>query len=221
LKGYLLILSTGPVKANTDVTWSIKEGGVETGTYHPDGAWASYNQTITKPTTQPAYWRSDVLSPIDSTFDISVTYTPEGQNQQVTINRQLKTRLLDPAVPALNGQFNTDVDMLQRAMIEIFALNQGRLSSYQRGYYQDNSDGQYYVTNAGNKFSKVADEVWNFQKFSMNLGASADKKADAVFLESLWNEFDLILQAGAIGAVDNNSSNYNAWVSQAVSVTGY
>jgi hypothetical protein len=129
LKGYLLILSTGPVKANTDVTWSIKEGGVETGTYHPDGAWASYNQTITKPTTQPAYWRSDVLSPIDSTFDISVTYTPEGQNQQVTINRQLKTRFLAPAVPALNGQFNPDLAILQRAMIDIFAINPGRLSS--------------------------------------------------------------------------------------------
>lgn len=218
MKGYMLKLSTPPIQAGTDVTWSIKKGAQEVGTYHDSGAWTAYNSPLqNKPTTPTVYWRSDTAGAIDDTYTITATYRPQGAAADKTISRQVKSRLLDPAVAEHRNQFNEDADMAQRAMIQIFYLDKGRLEFYRIGKYDTGTAGFYRSsrTITVKAWSPIADEVDNFDWFALGHFADHSTELKLRVVQGIWTQFSEILQAGAMGQINANDPNYNNWLTAA------
>lgn len=223
MKGYMLAFESPPIKAGTSVTWNVKQGGIEKGTYHPTGAWTDYFNTVTpKPSSQKVYWRSDYSATenLAQTYTISCTYTPPEGDQR-TVTRDLKSRELDPDSATVRDNANTDTKMVQRAIIQVFGLDKGRLDSWQVGKYQKNggSPPYYHSTTggggAGRNWSKIADEVWNFDRYVIHTTSGTSYNLKARQINGIWSQFELILAAGNIGEVRLNGVNVASSISGA------
>jgi len=179
MRGYMLKITCPKVKTGTDVTWTIKKGETEVGTYHQAGAWANYKTALpTKPKSQTIYWRSPYTGgTIDDAYTISASFTtPEGK--PVTLTREIRSRKLDWENADHRDKFNEDTDMVQRAMIQVLYLDKGRLDSYRIGKYDRNAQGFYHSScewREVRNWSPIADEVWNFDKFALNATLSTSQ----------------------------------------------
>jgi hypothetical protein len=234
MKGYMLKLSTAPIQAGTDVTWSIKKGDQETGTYHPGGVWEHYDDVLPpdqRPKTRSIYWRSDTVGSIDDSYTIEAQYTPPNANATTRVSRVIRSRLLDPNNAGHRDQFNEDADMVQRALIQVFYLDKGRLTSYRIGKYDkgdsanpDGPHGFYRVDRTPpkiNKWSCVADEVSNFDKFALN-STVPDARLQLRIVQGIWAQFDLILGAPLLEEVTTQDALFdNNWVPGACQDSGY
>lgn len=149
-----------------------------------------------------------------------MTFTPLGVNKRVTLKKSIESRELNPDDADLRDNLNNDVDMLQRAMIQVFGLDKGRLSNYQIGQYQDNRGNQFYQRTPPNSpWSKIADEVWNFDKFVLNTRRPS-YNCNLRVVQGIWEQFGLILAAGNIGSVNRNHPNFDQWMTNAVNNSG-
>jgi hypothetical protein len=217
LKGYILKCTCLGAGTN-GVTWTFKKGATEVGTFHASNAWTSYASTVTKPNTATVYWRSDY----DSGGNINDVYTIEATygTPPTTVQRTLKSRSLSPTNQYVRDRFNEDSDMLQRAMIQVFFLDKGRLSRYFKGKYTANIPGQgdsLYISSLPRNisfWSAIADEVENLGYFALE-GAKTTTLA-LWHVTGLWNEFDRILSAGNIGGVTNAHAQYANWRNAAI-----
>ncbi len=231
LKGYMLDLKAPAIQAGTNVTWSVTKvggGNMPVGTFHAGGGWDAYQTVIPPPGPNGpvAYWTSDTAGTITDQYVISCTYTPVGAQAPVTITRTIASRELQPT-GTMASQFNADVDMLQRLMMQDFYLDKGRLSQYNIGEYQGITQATYTTSNkfAGLtvQYSPVAEEVKNYEQFSMGNNTNPSTTLDLATLQSMWNMFTQIQQAseslsqGEIGnGVTSADPNYNAWVQAAI-----
>lgn len=121
------------------------------------------------------------------------------------LDRRIESRLLDPGNPDHRDYFNEDVDMLQRAMIQILFLDKGRLTKYRIGKYEQNDRG-FYSRAAGKKpWSAVADEVWNVDKFVV-LTPDPSYKLNLRQVTAIWDQYDRIVTAGQITTAINQTT---------------
>lgn len=219
LKGYILKCVCPGVPQGTQVTWTFKKGTETVGTFHEGYAWSNYSTKLDNPPTGATiYWRSPVSGNITDAYTVEATYTPQG-GQPVTVSRTLTSRTLAPNNGDVRDFFCEDVDMLQRALIQVFFLDKGRLDRYAIGKYRDHSRSEYLYRSSlpGRQvplWSAVADEVWNFDKFALNHAGSYTLALPQV--QGLWNELSLILGAGDIGAVTTTHAQYGNWRNAAI-----
>jgi hypothetical protein len=210
MKGYMLEFQAPEIEQGTEVTWTVTRGGTERGTYHPSGQWTDYfNSLSAKPTGRIAYWRSDYAATeaYPQTYAIECTYTdPNGQVQN--LSRNIKCRILNPDDPDARDNVNTDTKMVQRAMVQVFGLDKGRLDQWEVGLYRKNwGTPKYYHSTtggggSGRQWSKIADEVWNYDRFVLGtFGSGTSYSLLPRQVAAIWVQFGLILQAGAIGEV--------------------
>lgn len=209
MKGYMLTFEAPPLNPGTTVTWSVTRGGVSRGAFYPTGAWIDYFSSLPSvPTSQVVHWRSDYTANenLSQTYTIHCTYTGTDGSEH-TITRAIKSRELNPDDATIRDNFNTDTNMVQRALIQVFGLDKGRLDSWDVGKYQRNGGvpPYYHSTTggggAGRNWSKVADEVWNFDRFVVGTFSGTSYNLKARQIAELWNQFQLILAAGNIGSV--------------------
>lgn len=231
LKGYMLRFSVPAIQLGTPVQWQVlKNDANPAGTYYADGRWASYSTPLNStPTDEEVYWRSDTDGAIDDTYTVVATWTrPDGTN--AVGYRTLLSRQLDPSDTNLADHFHEDVDMLQRAMIQVFFLNKGRLTSYRIGQY-DRGDVNsprgphgFYVSDRTAPriplWSTIADEIWNFDKFVLN-DNNPQYIATLPIVQGIWAQFSLILAAPLPNAITNADPNYTDWINAAVQNSGY
>ncbi len=234
LKGYILKLSSPPIRTNTQVQWKItddRNGPI--GQYSNDNSWTEYSSgptnpsaarcTTTPPTTRTIYWRSNIDGEIGQSYDLQCAYMPidAGMNDKPsTITRTLMSREIKYDM-GRTKEPNADVDMLQRLMTQLFFLNKGQLSDYVIGQYLTIDDVTYTASKKVNgrarmvpNWSPKADEVKNFQQFAMNIHPP-DGNLDIDTIRAMWGQLNLILRAPN-GAIDNTDLRYAGWASAAV-----
>lgn len=222
MKGYMLKITAPPIQPGTTVEWSIKKGAVEAGTYHQTGAWTAYNTPLqNRPTSRTIFWRSDADGSITDSYLISAKYTPPGSPNPVTVTRTVQSRLLDPTVPALRDNFNEDTDMVQRAMIQVFFIDKGRLRSYRIGKYDRGAQGYYESSYPRNvpQWSPIADEVENFDQFALN-NSNHSTTLRLTVVKGIWEQFALILAKPLPSAVTDQHPDFNQWLTDAVNGSG-
>jgi len=224
MRGYMLKMTCPQPKENTDVTWTIKKGESEVGTYHQGGTWADYQTALeAKPKTQTIYWRSPYTGgAIDDAYSISASFTtPEGKD--ATLTREIRSRELDPDNADHRDNFNEDTDMAQRAMIQMLYLDKGRLDNYRIGKYDKNAQGFYHSSRTAGNWSTIADEVYNFDRAARDQ-ASPSYKLGSNQVKAIWDQYQLIMNAGVMAsAVDKMSlgeDTYNQMVAKAVNDSG-
>jgi len=221
MKGYMLKITAPPTQPGTTVEWTIKKGTATAGTYHQTGLWTAYETPLpTPPTGGTVYWRSDRDGSITDAYLISAKYTPPGSPGPVTVNRTIRSRLLDPTDPVVRDNFNEDSDMVQRAMIQVFFLDKGRLQSYRIGKYDTGAQG-YYVSSlprAIPKWSPIADEVENFDQFALN-NSNHSTTLRLTVVKGIWDQFALILEKPLPNAVTDQHPDFNQWVNDAITAS--
>jgi len=221
MKGYMLRVSIPShyVKPGTDVDWMFEKSDSAVGDFYAQGTWVDYgSQPLgTTPTTARVYWRSDWIADgaIDDEYEITAAYTDVNDND-ITVTRTIKSRRLLRTNAAHRDRFNEDVDMVQRALIQVFGLAKGDLVEYQIGQYQDNSTGYYRYGSRSRTFSKVADEVWNFDHFVINTPkGDSSYDLESRHVDGIWKQFALILQAGNLGVINSADPSYDNWITNA------
>ncbi len=220
MPGYMLKLMVMS-NVTSDVTWNVTRNGTSNGTYHPNFSWQGYRiQSTTIPTAAAVNWRSSSTDAIPSTYRIEATFTPSGASAAVTTTRTIQSRILNATTTALSSRFNEDVDMLQRALIQVFYLNKGRLDSYRIGQYDKGSTAGYYHANDGRNvanWSSVADEAWNFNKFALNTATDVNIcPVTSSTVQGIWTQFQGILQGAAqitslAGNITTNHASFTQW----------
>lgn len=199
------------LKEGTNVTWNAPGG-----TFYQGGTWADYapdRVCATTPTDQTVYWRSNPEGAIDATYTVTATFTPATGTHDITLPaKELKSRSLNPDNADHRDKFCEDVDMLQRAVIQIFGLDKGSLDQYERGLYRKNgypdihdntSDQRYYHSSrprAYPKWSKIADEVENIDRWVLR----TDNYSNVIgqrHIKAIWGELGLIFDAGTMGEI--------------------
>lgn len=224
MKGYMLGLRAPEIKENTQVTWTVKKGGVEKGTYHPSISWADYFTVLPqKPTTRVVFWRSDYTEAdsLNETYVIKCEYTdPDGNARTPT--RTIKSRELNPDDPKVRDQKNTDTHMVQSAVIQIFGLDKGRLDQWEPGLYRKNGGNPSFyhsslATRTNRNWSKIAEEIWNIDGFIIGTNPAANRSHTLMSRQvcAIWNQFQMILEAGDIGEVRLNDVDVAAAVATA------
>ena len=227
LKGYMLKITSPDIEAGTTVTWNITKAGSPIGTYHNGSAWTDYETPLSSiPTTQAIYWRSDIIGSITDEYKISATFTPLGASSMVTCSYDIKSRELDSNVASHRDNFNEDADMLQRIMLQLFYLDKGRLDYFRRGQYDTYSQNGFYHSNYYPPrnvpdWSSIADEIWNFDKFTLGNNSAPDPRSlDLSVIQGIWSEFSLILAAGIQPPQNRSTPAYEAtWIPCAVTTS--
>ena len=107
--------------------------------------------------------------------------------------------------------------MLQRLMIQDFFLDKGRLTDYRIGEYDDAAANGYYTAANfhGAAYAPVADEVWNFDKFTLG-SANPSLNLDDRALHGMWTQFNLIAAVSLPSKVSIASADYQTWLDNAV-----
>jgi len=223
LKGYLLEMTAQiPGTAEEEVAWMITKGenGESVGTFHPGGEWTDYDDVLDDPPPdRTVFWRSDLGAPLAETYSIEARV---GDDRFA--RRTIRTRALDPGNAAHRDRFNPDVDMLQRAMIQIFALDKGRLSSYEIGLYRENgpagqkSSERFYrssLTRNRPFWSKIAEEVENLGLFAASPRGRSKELSLPLHVTTMWEMFDLILAAGEMEAITTKTEGFDVWLANA------
>jgi hypothetical protein len=176
----------------------------------------------TTPTTRTIFWRSSWQDgAIDDTYVVQASYT-DPDNKAVTLAREIRSRLLDPADSACRDYENDDVNMLQRAMIQLLFLDKGRLTQYRIGKYDRVAQGYYERAAPKKPWSPIADEVWNFDKFSLGNG-SPGYTARLSIITGIWEEYARIISAGRLTEAINQSMpawDYATYRANAVTQSG-
>ncbi|MBN2685739.1 MAG: hypothetical protein JXR40_10705, partial [Pontiellaceae bacterium] len=207
----------------SEVEWEVSIGENTNGTYHAGIAWTNYlSRLAAAPEANSVCWRAgwrDITMPVE--YEITSTFTPPGTSSELTTTRIIKSRSLDATDEALRDHFNEDVDMLQRAMIQVFYLDKGRLDSYRIGRYDKGSTAGFYHSSLSSRterdWSSIADEAWNFNKFSLNTATdTAICPVTSSTIEGIWYEFDLILRAEdgvaeLSGSITTNHTLFASW----------
>jgi hypothetical protein len=224
MPGYMLTLACPPIEQGTEVVWNAERNEVEDGQFYQGGSWTDYDDPLAEaPRDRIVRWRSAAGQPLGAGYVLSATYRPLDCHQDVTVTRTLETRALDPSNEDHRDEFNEDCDMLQRAMIQVFYLDKGRLDSYRRGKYDRNAQGYYHssvVTRLVRHWSAIADEVWNFDKFTLGSGDPQYVLSTQV-VAGIWSQFNLILAAPLPNAVDNTHPQYSTWRTNARNAAGF
>ena len=226
MRGYMLRITSPEPKASTDVTWTVKKGVAEVGTYHQGGAWADYhpdNELPTKPKTQTIYWRSPYTGgAIDDAYTISASFTTP-EEKSATLTRKIRSRELDWENADHSGKFNEDTDMAQRAMIQVLYLDKGRLDSYRIGKYDRNAPGFYHSSRTNGNWSSIAEEVWNFDRAARSQ-ASPSYNLGYDQVKAIWDQYQLIVDATRmeeeITKGELGEETYNQMVTKAVNDSG-
>ncbi len=227
MKGYMLELEVNN-KVGTQVQWSFQKighGNQDFGAFYDGHDWVDYadnHKLNAKPTDGLVNWRSDfdANGDINDEYSITAKYTkPDGTPGFSTLH--LKSRLLDPNDPNASAKYHTDADMAQRALIQDFGLDKGRLSSYRIGQYDKGSQNGWYVSSRQmnvRQWSAIADEVSNFRHFALNKAFDPTLLLDTV--TGIWNEFSKILAAPLPNKVDQNNAQFGNWITQALTASG-
>jgi hypothetical protein len=222
MKGYLLKITAPEIKAGTPVAWSITKGDLATGTYHQGMAWTNYATNLPAiPTTRTVYWRSDLGGSITDEYNISAAFALPDSGAQATCARKIKSRQLSHTNSLHANGFNEDADMAQRAMIQVFYLDKGRLNVYRPGQYDAFASNGFYRSDSHGlrNWSSIADEVGNFRRLAMNTGPrlAVPCPLSLDLVQGIWNQFGLILAAGVQPAQDTNTPDYiTNWVPNAI-----
>lgn len=206
------------------ITWKVTKNDQSTaaGRFYQGGEWRDYQRPRNNPPeATEAYWRSEVDDDAQDVYYVSAMVKVGTQPSKMAGPKPIRTRVINYD-SAIAMAYHSDVDMLQRAMIQVFYIAKGKLKEFAIGCYAAGSDTYYRLTTTNNYFSPIAEEVDNFQQFTLNWNGKQgrplhSKNAVVGFISGLWAEYNLIAAAGTFQAITATSPNYNSWITAAIS----